>query len=51
MRFVKPLDAELIAELASTHDLLVTVEENAIMGGAGSAVCEHLLLQIIKRLF
>ncbi|KRO82810.1 MAG: 1-deoxy-D-xylulose-5-phosphate synthase [Gammaproteobacteria bacterium] len=42
MRFVKPLDAELIAELASTHDLLVTVEENAIMGGAGSAVCEHL---------
>lgn len=42
MRFVKPLDAELIAELASTHDLLVTVEENAIMGGAGSAVAEHL---------
>ena len=42
MRFVKPLDAELIAELASTHGLLVTVEENAIMGGAGSAVCEHL---------
>ena len=42
MRFVKPLDAELIAELASTHGMLVTVEENAIMGGAGSAVCEHL---------
>jgi 1-deoxy-D-xylulose-5-phosphate synthase len=42
MRFVKPLDAQLIAELASTHDLLVTIEENAIMGGAGSAVAEHL---------
>jgi len=42
MRFVKPLDAQLIAELASTHDLLVTIEENAIMGGAGSAVCEQL---------
>ena len=42
MRFVKPLDAALIAELASTHDLLVTVEENVIMGGAGSAVGELL---------
>ena len=42
MRFVKPLDTALIAELATSHDLLVTVEENAIMGGAGSAVGEHL---------
>ena len=42
MRFVKPLDTALIAELAASHDLLVTVEENAIMGGAGSAVGEHL---------
>jgi len=42
MRFVKPLDAALIAELANSHDLLVTIEENAIMGGAGSAVGEHL---------
>ena len=42
MRFVKPLDAALIAELANSHDLLVTIEENAIMGGAGSAVSEHL---------
>src|SRR6185295_15200460 len=38
MRFVKPVDADLAAELAGTHGLLVTVEENAILGGAGSAV-------------
>ncbi|MGV8920755.1 MAG: 1-deoxy-D-xylulose-5-phosphate synthase [Pseudomonas sp.] len=38
MRFVKPLDAALIRELASRHELLVTVEENSVMGGAGSAV-------------
>jgi 1-deoxy-D-xylulose-5-phosphate synthase len=42
MRFVKPLDAALITELANSHDLLVTIEENVIMGGAGSAVGEHL---------
>ncbi len=42
MRFVKPLDEDLIASLASTHELLVTVEENTIMGGAGSAVMESL---------
>jgi 1-deoxy-D-xylulose-5-phosphate synthase len=42
MRFVKPLDADLAAELAKTHDLVVTVEENAVMGGAGSAVSEAL---------
>ncbi|MEG1833498.1 MAG: 1-deoxy-D-xylulose-5-phosphate synthase [Burkholderiaceae bacterium] len=40
MRFVKPIDAELVAELARTHDAIVTVEENAIMGGAGSACLE-----------
>lgn len=40
MRFVKPLDTALIRQLASTHDLIVTVEENALMGGAGSAVLE-----------
>ncbi len=45
MRFVKPIDAELIARLAATHDYLVTVEENAIMGGAGSAVAEALASQ------
>jgi 1-deoxy-D-xylulose-5-phosphate synthase len=42
MRFVKPLDEELILRLAQTHDLLVTIEENAVMGGAGSAVLEFL---------
>src|SRR5690554_6759233 len=42
MRFVKPLDAELIDELAKNHDILVTVEENVIAGGAGSAVSEYL---------
>lgn len=42
MRFVKPLDECLIAELAESHDYLVTLEENAIQGGAGSAVNEYL---------
>lgn len=42
MRFVKPLDEELILQLAEQHELLVTVEENAVMGGAGSAVNEML---------
>ncbi len=42
MRFVKPLDEELVRGLAATHRLLVTIEENVIMGGAGSAVLEAL---------
>jgi 1-deoxy-D-xylulose-5-phosphate synthase len=42
MRFVKPLDRELILELANSHELLVTIEENTIAGGAGSAVNELL---------
>ena len=42
MRFVKPLDVELIRQLAESHQLLVTLEENAVMGGAGSAVSEWL---------
>ncbi len=42
MRFAKPLDAALVAELARTHDALVTVEEGCIPGGAGSAVAEAL---------
>ena len=42
MRFVKPLDDDLVKELATSHELLVTVEENAVMGGAGSAVAESL---------
>jgi 1-deoxy-D-xylulose-5-phosphate synthase len=45
MRWVKPLDAELISELAKTHTLLITVEENVIAGGAGSAVAEFLTEQ------
>ena len=40
MRFIKPLDVKLIEKMAKTHDLIVTVEENSIMGGAGSAVME-----------
>ena len=42
MRFVKPLDEALINELARTHELLITLEENAVTGGAGSAVNEYL---------
>jgi 1-deoxy-D-xylulose-5-phosphate synthase len=42
MRFVKPLDRELVRLLAETHDYLVTIEENVVMGGAGSAVAELL---------
>jgi 1-deoxy-D-xylulose-5-phosphate synthase len=42
MRFVKPLDVELVKQLAQMHDALVTVEEGAVMGGAGSAVAEAL---------
>jgi 1-deoxy-D-xylulose-5-phosphate synthase len=42
MRFVKPIDGELIERLASGHACLVTVEENVVTGGAGSAVTEHL---------
>jgi 1-deoxy-D-xylulose-5-phosphate synthase len=42
MRFIKPLDIELLTELATTHEIIVTVEEGAIMGGAGSACAEAL---------
>jgi 1-deoxy-D-xylulose-5-phosphate synthase len=42
MRFVKPLDDNLVVFLAANHSLLVTVEENTIIGGAGSAVLESL---------
>ncbi|WP_324711297.1 1-deoxy-D-xylulose-5-phosphate synthase [Pseudomonas citronellolis] len=42
MRFVKPLDEALVRELADSHELLVTIEENAVMGGAGAAVGEFL---------
>jgi len=43
MRFVKPLDEALILDMASRHEALVTLEENAIMGGAGSGVNEVLM--------
>ena len=42
MRFIKPLDTELVKSLAATHDVLITVEEGCTMGGAGSAVAEAL---------
>jgi len=42
MRWAKPLDTELLLQLAASHDALVTVEEGAVMGGAGSAVLEAL---------
>lgn len=49
MRFVKPLDETLILELAANHDVLVTVEENAIAGGAGSGVNEFLMKQKVLK--
>ncbi len=48
MRFVKPLDEELINKLAASHELLVTVEDNVVAGGAGSAVGEYLHAQGIS---
>jgi 1-deoxy-D-xylulose-5-phosphate synthase len=49
MRFVKPLDADLVREMAQNHELLVTVEEHQVMGGGGSAVCESLNQQGISQ--
>jgi 1-deoxy-D-xylulose-5-phosphate synthase len=43
MRFVKPLDTEIIDTLASDHELFVSIEDGAILGGAGSAVAEYLM--------
>ncbi|MGE8500290.1 MAG: 1-deoxy-D-xylulose-5-phosphate synthase [Pseudomonas sp.] len=48
MRFVKPLDEALVRDLAARHELLVTLEENSIMGGAGSAVSEFLAREILS---
>jgi 1-deoxy-D-xylulose-5-phosphate synthase len=42
MRFVKPLDTELVQQLAASHELLVTIEENALIGGAGAEVARAL---------
>jgi 1-deoxy-D-xylulose-5-phosphate synthase len=47
MRFVKPMDEQLVAHIARTHALLVTVEDNVVRGGAGSAVAESLAAQDI----
>ncbi|MBP8862104.1 MAG: 1-deoxy-D-xylulose-5-phosphate synthase, partial [Ottowia sp.] len=51
MRWAKPLDTELLLQIASSHDALVTIEEGVVMGGAGSAVAEALAAaQIAKPL-
>lgn len=49
MRFVKPIDEDLIVQLSQTHDYLICVEENVAMGGAGSAVLEVLAKQGINK--
>ncbi|SEJ92207.1 1-deoxy-D-xylulose-5-phosphate synthase [Pseudomonas sp. NFR16] len=49
MRFVKPLDEAMVRVVAASHDLLVTIEENAIMGGAGAAVSEFLAREDILK--
>lgn len=49
MRFVKPVDVDLICQLANTHDMLVTVEEGCLMGGAGSACTEALTARAIVK--
>ena len=51
MRFVKPIDVDLLREIAQDHDLLVTVEEGSIMGGAGSACAEALANAALVRPF
>ena len=48
MRFVKPIDEELIISLAKSHDLLLTLEDNVVMGGAGSAVNEVILANMLE---
>jgi len=49
MRFVKPLDEAMILRKAESHDVLVTLEDNAVMGGAGTAVGEYLAAHGINR--
>jgi 1-deoxy-D-xylulose-5-phosphate synthase len=48
MRFVKPLDEKVLLQISQTHNILVTIEENSIKGGAGSGVGEYLLSKKIK---
>ncbi len=47
MRFIKPIDKDIILEMAKSHDVLVTIEENVIAGGVGSAVNDYLQAQQI----
>jgi 1-deoxy-D-xylulose-5-phosphate synthase len=49
MRWAKPLDTELLAQIAQSHDALVTLEEGTVMGGAGSAVLEALQVLDIQK--
>ncbi len=49
MRFVKPVDADLVAELARTHDAIVTVEESVVLGGAGTACLEAMAAAGVER--
>ncbi|HAS6052662.1 1-deoxy-D-xylulose-5-phosphate synthase [Vibrio vulnificus] len=49
MRFVKPLDEALIRQLANEHDVLITIEENAIAGGAGAGVIEFMMQEKIMK--
>ena len=49
MRFIKPLDTDLLDQLASSHDVIVTLEEAALMGGAGSAVLEYFSSQGVEK--
>jgi len=48
MRFVKPIDTELVLEMVREHELIVTVEENTVMGGAGDAVVEVMSENAVK---
>ncbi len=48
MRFIKPLDEETVLKIAREHDLLVTLEENAVIGGAGSAINECLIAHDVR---
>ncbi len=49
MRFIKPLDGAMIEAIAASHDYIVTVEDNAILGGAGSAVMEYMMARKILK--
>jgi 1-deoxy-D-xylulose-5-phosphate synthase len=49
MRFVKPLDTELLLQLVPAHDLVVTLEDNVVAGGAGSAVNEFLAANMSRK--